>query len=371
MATRIYTGVDGKARKVNRIYVGVGGKARSVKKVYVGVNGKPRLVYKIIYKLRKVKNASSIDPISSGRIQLTSASVGNYALFAGGCNGSNGSDRCSLVDAYDSQFTHVLPNSLCDAKSFPIGGNIGNHALIVGGNVASDTGSTNTTTVDVYDTSLIKTSGTELYQDLSDGIYAANKKYALFGRGSSNMSNGETGTAYDNSLTAHEFKVTGYGGRGSGASVGKYALFAGGTLYNRKVDAYDETLTKRRIDDASVYRDYSSGVMTDHYAIFGGNLNSKCEVDVYNENLTKVSAANLLHSGSRTYGASLKGFGIIISAEYVQYYDDNLTIQLSENMNDSRYYAKAAIAGNYIIVAGGQIGGNNKFITSINAYTVN
>ena len=45
MATRIYTGVDGKARKVKQIYVGVDGKSRSVKKVYVGVNGKARLCW--------------------------------------------------------------------------------------------------------------------------------------------------------------------------------------------------------------------------------------------------------------------------------------------------------------------------------------
>lgn len=369
MATRIYTGVGGKARKVNRIYVGVDGKARSVKKVYVGVNGKARLVYKIIYKLRKVKDALSIAPISHGRVYLTSASVGNYALFAGGCDKDT---RYSTVDAYDSQFTHILPSALCDGKIYPIGGNIGNHALIVGGtntsNLSNNTG--NTTTVDVYDTSLIRTSGTKLYNDVSAGIYAANKKYALFGRGDSNNSTSNIGTAYDNSLIAHKIYVTDSGGLGSGASVGKYALFAGGTLYEKKVDAYDETLTKRRISDATCYRSYSSGVMTDHYAIFGGNLYSKYEVDVYNENLTKVSAANLLHSSHSTCGVSLKGFAVIQCSNYVQYYDDNLTIQLSENMNDSRYNAKAAIAGNYIIVAGGRIKDSN-FITPINAYMVN
>lgn len=45
MATGLYFGVSGKARKVNGMYIGVAGKARKVVKAYLGVDGKARLIY--------------------------------------------------------------------------------------------------------------------------------------------------------------------------------------------------------------------------------------------------------------------------------------------------------------------------------------
>lgn len=373
MATKIYTSVDGKARNVNRIYVGINGKARRVTTAYVGVNGKARLVYKIIYKLGKVKNTQSIAPISKGRQYLASASVGNYALFAGGNNYTTKYEY-KIVDAYDSQFTHTLPDALCTTKHSLTGGNIGNYALIVGGTTVElvDGKNTITSTVDVYDTSLIRTKGTSLYAGMRDGIYASNKKYALFGGGAAGKTSdpGNTiGTAYDNSLIAHKFTTYNSGGDGSGASVGKYALFVGGLRYSQYVVAYDETLAKNWIGNTTYDRTDSVGVMTNHYAIFGGNCDSDHGVDVYDENLTKLSAADLSYVNAVSCGASLKGFGIFMVDKYVQYYDDNLTMQLSENMNEGRYNAEAAIAGDYIVVAGGSKSGI--YPTSIDAYTVN
>lgn len=45
MATNVYVGVGGTARKIKEMYVGVNGTARKVKKGYVGVNGKARLFW--------------------------------------------------------------------------------------------------------------------------------------------------------------------------------------------------------------------------------------------------------------------------------------------------------------------------------------
>lgn len=46
MATGIYVGIGGKARKVSKAYVGVGGVAHTIKKGYVGdSNGKARLFF--------------------------------------------------------------------------------------------------------------------------------------------------------------------------------------------------------------------------------------------------------------------------------------------------------------------------------------
>ena len=70
------------ARRVRRQYVSVDGKARRVRKAYVGVNGKARLVFTSGCELLlSGKNAA---PLSIAKSQHAAASVGKYAVFAGG-----------------------------------------------------------------------------------------------------------------------------------------------------------------------------------------------------------------------------------------------------------------------------------------------
>ena len=79
MAKAVYVGVDSKARKMKKAYVGIGGKARKVKKMYIGVGGKARLCYSA--ELEKVGMATAL---STTRYDMRAATVGKYALFAGG-----------------------------------------------------------------------------------------------------------------------------------------------------------------------------------------------------------------------------------------------------------------------------------------------
>lgn len=80
MAKAVYVGVGSKARKMKKAYIGIGGKARKVKKMYIGdSSGKARLCYSA--ELEKVGMAENL---SDERRGIAAASVGNYALFAGG-----------------------------------------------------------------------------------------------------------------------------------------------------------------------------------------------------------------------------------------------------------------------------------------------
>ena len=79
MAKAVYVGVGSKARKMKKAYIGIGGKARKVKKMYIGVGGKARLCYSA--ELEKVGMATAL---STTRYDMRAATVGKYALFAGG-----------------------------------------------------------------------------------------------------------------------------------------------------------------------------------------------------------------------------------------------------------------------------------------------
>ena len=78
MAKAVYVGVGSKAHKMKKAYIGIGGKARKVKKMYIGVGGKARLCYSA--ELDRYGMAAAL---STARYGVRTATVGNYALFAG------------------------------------------------------------------------------------------------------------------------------------------------------------------------------------------------------------------------------------------------------------------------------------------------
>ena len=131
MASRIYTGVSSKAKKVKSIYIGVDGKARSVKAVYIGVNGKARLCWK---RDGLYKYTGNIVDLSVGRYHLAATTVGNYALFGGGVSDYNNNYTYhSTVDAYDTSLTRTTATSLSKGRDALAATTVGNYALFGGG----------------------------------------------------------------------------------------------------------------------------------------------------------------------------------------------------------------------------------------------
>ena len=97
MATGVYIGVNGTARKVKNIYLGVSGTARKVKKGYIGdANGKARLFFQASSGL--VKYSGNVSSLSNPREVLSATTVGDYALFSGGYN----TWSQDTVDAYNT-----------------------------------------------------------------------------------------------------------------------------------------------------------------------------------------------------------------------------------------------------------------------------
>ena len=80
--------------------------------------------------------------LSVGRDSLAGASVGNYALFAGGYDGGHR----STVDAYNTSLVRSTPTALSVARYELAGASVGNYALFAGGY----DGSSDRSTVDAY-----------------------------------------------------------------------------------------------------------------------------------------------------------------------------------------------------------------------------
>ena len=81
--------------------------------------------------------------LSVARSLLAATTVGNYALFGGGYNGTT---LFSTVDAYDTSLTRTTPTALSEARDTIVATTVGNYALFGGGN----NGTNRVSTVDAY-----------------------------------------------------------------------------------------------------------------------------------------------------------------------------------------------------------------------------
>jgi hypothetical protein len=186
-----------------------------------------------------------VTSLSTAKSSLVGASIGNYALFAGGLVDSSysGSDA---VDAYDTSLTYSTPTALSVGRGNLAGASVGNYALFAGGQFGS---SSYSDTVDAYDTSLTRSTPT---------VLSVARPYL------------------------------------AGASVGNYALFAGGygSSYRNTVDAYDISLIRSTPTALFVRRSNLAGASVGNYALFAGGYGVsptyKHTVDVYTPQIPVV-----------------------------------------------------------------------------------
>ena len=180
MAKAVYVGVGSKARKMKKAYIGIGGKARKAKKMYIGVGGKARLCYSA--ELEKVGMATAL---STTRYDMRAATVGKYALFAGGYISKSpfGYSVGSSVDAYNTSLTKSTPTELSCKRCGHAAASVGGYALFAGGASSYNllgyydglVGS-----VDAYNASLTR-SAAHIFGDTAAIGGAAVGNYALFG----------------------------------------------------------------------------------------------------------------------------------------------------------------------------------------------
>ena len=366
MAKKTYIGVDDIARRVKKIYIGGDNVAHIVKKAYIGVGGvaRPFLSSDIL------EYYGAITGLNSG-YQLAATSVGNYALFGGGYNGSN----LSSVSAYDTSLTRTTPTSLSQARRGLAATSVGSYALFGGG-------SGNIKVVDAYNTSLTRTTPTSLSQ--TGGYLAATSvgNYALFGGGYYNGSVFSSVSAYDISLTRTTPTSLSQARYNLAAtSIGNYALFSGGfddSNVTSVVDAYDTSLTRTIPTSLSQARTYLAATSVGNYALFGGgsyNSNFFSVVDAYDISLTRttptsLSQARRLLAATSTNNCALFAGGYNSSAtSSVDAYNAFLTRTTPTSLSRARYELAATSVGDYALFGGGW--DSKYYLSTLDAYIDN
>lgn len=88
MATGVYIGIGGKAKKVSKMYIGIGGVAKKIKKGYIGVGGVAKLFY----------NSQPVLGLSKASITLTGATN----AYTCNCRGTVFNNRAILLGAHVS-----------------------------------------------------------------------------------------------------------------------------------------------------------------------------------------------------------------------------------------------------------------------------
>lgn len=364
--------------------VSTGVKARRVRKAYIGKNGVAKSFFSdlrtIIYGGRtnaplRMGHSGSLNGNFGVINNVAGASVGNYAIFAGGDNGqSNEYNYTDGVNAYDSSLTaqniaQLSFSSVTDKwRSGMLSGVINNKAVFAGGYYLYKPlfGKVKVIRCDEaisYDTSLTQTQLTDLSSAKCNCATANTTNHLIFA-GWINNTNSNTTDAYDNSLTRSTITALGTARYYlAGASIGEYAIFAGGkddsTSYSL-VECYDSALTKHTLENLSAIRTNFQGASFAGYAVFGGGTTSTPYIDRYNASLTRDTTIALSSSRSNTATGTL-GSGIdkrLIFAggdnksTVVDVFDASFT-RTSYSLSTGRTNATIVSVGNYALVAGG------------------
>ncbi len=324
----------------SKVYIGdAGGQAQMI----VGPDG--------VYKYQ-----GEIEKLTTARSDLAAATVGNYALFAGGEFDSN--KYSSTVDIYDNTLTHSVADNLSQARHELVSARIGKLTLFAGGNSGS-----NSSVVDAYSDSLTRTDPGSLNTARTWLAAASTSTYALFSGGFS--SDGPTSyvEGYDITL-AHVTSVTGLSYARynlAGASVNGYALFAGGYSYASKkytfhntVDAFDPSLSRSTLTSLRTTKNDLGGGSSKDYALFAGGYNgtSYSTVDAYSTSLTRITAADLSDTAIDVAITSLNNYVLFCTSAHVDVYDSDLVKTTTHPLSVVRRCPATAV-GNYALFGGG------------------
>lgn len=371
----VYIGVDGTARKAKKMYVGVSDVARKVKKAYVGVNGVARLFFAAE---KKVVYHGTGPNLSIARSYACGASNGQYALIAGGYDGS--SARYANVDCYDTNLVRSTVANLSNARGVAASATVSDYMLFAGGYNNSG----NSDVVDCYNTALTKVNVASLALARDQFAGGSVGDYAIFAGSNVYDRMRRTVDAYDGKLQHHNLTTIVIFRRQLGAaSAGEFLLVAGGinvdnsgATYSATVNVINQSLTLRTAPDLSVARGNLVGVSVGDYALFcGGNNGSKLDVvDAYNSALTRSLATPLqcTQSSVSKNATALDDFALISGgnandSSITTCYNGALTrITVAPTSRDDSARAAATI-GDFALFAGG---GNRPVTAVVDVYTL-
>ena len=336
------------ARKVKKMYIGENNTAHKIKKAYIGIGG----VARPCFSGGELAYYGTITELSAARSYLSAATVGNYALFAGGSDG----DMLAVVDAYDTSLTRTRATELSKERNYMGSTTIGGYALFGGGAPA-------TNVVDAYDASLTRTTPSVLTVSRYQLAATTVGDYAIFGGGTSGSASNVV-NAYDTSLTRSTLTPlysTAY--HLAATTVGDYALFAGGVGRNY-VNAYNSSLTRSIAAALNENRWQMGAATVGNYALFDGgcatsNTNGVTTVEVYDTSLTKSTATNLSTARYQLAATTVGDYALFGGGyngswiDVVDSYDVSLTRTTATELSRARGSLAATTIGDYALFGGG------------------
>lgn len=395
MSHNLFIGESDKAKSVSKIYLGSSSNiARCVKAVYIGdENKKARLVWRSGL-FKNNTTAAYRGTLGTGRNLLSAGSIGGRAIFAGGVDSS--SNASNAVDSFNSNLTRTALTPLSYARRSAIPIRLSSY-LIFAGNEHPKTYS-NSTKVDAYNSHLTRTTATSLPDSSGCGcLFGGNAIFAAFNSSTASTSKGVV--KYNNNLTRSSFGTLSTARKhASACSIGGYLLIAGGLKISgytagseatyKTVDAFNSSGTRISVSDMSSSRCYGIGLNDGAHAVFylgikytakSSNQLSGSNVftsDCYDSSLTRTSGkstsaycvgdnATAMPNGLPNYIIVGKNneYGVFCSSarsstgNFVRLNKlSDMSIRSSVfSMTDGTPYSNCAmaIAGNYLIMAGG------------------
>lgn len=391
MARKAYIGVNGVARKITKGYIGVNGVARRIVKAYIGIGGVARPCW-----ASGLEYYGAVTPLSEGRTNLASASIPTHAFFACGRlnSGSSLTVFSKAIDVYDRVLTrtslslaNATPTSLNGRENLS-GGSVNGVAIFGGGRHGSTEYSDYVNDVFSIDASMTVTrvpQGQYLSSNASNYATTAVGNHVIFANGTTFDSYNRIVEAYDSSLTKKTCTPTTKSiKRRAAATVGNYAIIAGGeygnasTTYDTVIDVYDSSLTKVSSGIAlSVGRSALTATTINGNALFAGGAKYQDRfntVDSYNASLTHTtSVAPLSEARMKAEAITMKDLALFIGGETssktatVDAYDGSLTKTRVPQLSAGRYNHAVAKVGNFVLVGGGATD-SETYASSVEAY---
>lgn len=406
----IYTGVDGKARRVKNLYIGVDKKARKVKRAYIGVAGKARLFFSAEKALKLYQTMISQRAPTADNMSIAGP-VGEYAFYAGGLN-ANSNTAITTAVVLNTSFTSTVVSDLSTGRANTPAARIGNartSALLLPGGCSANVG-----TSDIYTAGLVRSTISGVLQKLpylhdssgqnpylTDGLFGAHTAtHAICGGGNfSYRSNGTSHYAHiadsscysvDTSHTVGTLTVLtqarGYGASAS-IAVGSHALFAGGasslpidsdaSVYST-VDAYSTSLTKVTVSNMTSASMNTLGAGTTKYAVVGGGWHGKHSNDTpvlnvyaYDQSLTMRPLSNLSAASNAAGALGDTAIFAHFSTATCDLYDGSLT-RSTMSLGNSGAVSVTNNVGNYAILSSTKhiLDGNDSSIYYYTSYVL-
>lgn len=240
---------------------------------------------------------SSADLTITKRTYPTGTNNDAYALFAGGVYSNS---YVNYVDAFNDSLTRTQCNNDISNRGSAVGASIGEYALISGG---TNDGYSYLATIDAWDTSLTFTaniatlSGSKMNHAGANGV----NHTVAFGGGRNRSTYYDSVDVYDKSLTRSSAALLYAVIALAAASIGQYALFAGGqniSGYSRsEVNAFD-LLNGYYIDDMVIppYSKYKFTESTEQYTT------SKEEIKSYHDTANPISGYIIVNGNNNFSG---------------------------------------------------------------------